>query len=124
MENVKTYGKYLGISYLIAIGLLCLVSVIFAYTNINDNLLNIFVFGIVIVTVAIGAMCTSRKTKKKGIITGGVFSLIYFAVIYIIAVVFYAGFFFTPAVAIYLVICLISGMVGGVVGVNVWCKKY
>lgn len=73
MENLKVYSKFMVISYIIALILLCLVSVLLTYTNIDDSMLLTFVFVIVIITNLIGSTLTSRKIKKRGLLTGLVF---------------------------------------------------
>lgn len=118
MGNVKSYVKFLVISYIIAIILLCLASVIFAYTSINDSLLVYFVFGIIIVSNLIGSMLVSRKIKKRGLFTGMLFGIIYFVIIYLISAIFYTGIFFNEAVLMYLITTAVSGIIGGVIGVN------
>lgn len=119
MENIKQYTKFLILSYIIAILLLCLSSVIFAYTNINDSLINIFVFVIIVVTNLIGSTLTSRKLKRRGLLVGLVFGVIYFAIIYLLTAILYTGFFVNKAVGLYLLMSSISGIVGGVIGVNI-----
>ena len=119
MEYIKHYTKFMLLSYIIAIVLLSLVSVVFAYTNINDSLINIFVFVIIVITNLIGSTLTSRKIKKRGLIIGLIFGIIYFLIIYMLSVIFYTGFFVNKAVGLYLLISSISGMVGGIVGVNI-----
>lgn len=118
MGYVSKYLKYLVISYLIALVLLCLTGVIFAYTNINDSLINTFVFVIVVITNLIGSTLISRSIKKRGLIVGLIFGFIYFLVIYLLSVLLYTGFFLNSAVGMYLGLALISGVIGGVIGVN------
>ena len=119
MENVKQYTKFLILSYVIAIVLLSLSAVIFAYTNINDSLINIFVFVIVVITNLIGSTLTSRKIKKRGLLVGLLFGIIYFFIIYLLSAIFYTGFFVNKAVGLYLLMTSVSGIVGGVIGVNI-----
>lgn len=118
MENIKEYTKSLIIAYVIALVLLCLTAVIFAYTNINDSLLNTFVFVIVVITNLLGGIFVSMKTKRKGLLRGLIFGIIYFIVIYLISVILYSGFFINKAVGIYLLLSIASGIIGGIVGVN------
>ena len=119
MENIKQYSKFLILSYVMAIILLCLVSVVFAYTNINDSLINIFVFVIVVITNLFGSTLTSRKIKKRGLLVGLLFGIIYFLIIYLLSAILYTGFFVNKAVGLYLLITSVSGIVGGVIGVNI-----
>lgn len=119
MDNIKSYTKFLTIAYIIATILLCLASVIFAYTSINDNLLVYFVFGIIIISDLIGSMFVSRKIKRRGFITGLLFGIIYFLIIYLISMIFYTGFFFNEAALMYLITTGVAGIIGGVIGVNI-----
>ena len=119
MENLKEFVKKLGISYLISIILFLIVAIIFAYTSISDNLLNIFVYGVNIVSVIIGSMLLLKKIKKKGLVYGLIFGLIYFLLLYIISVIFYTGFFMNSGVLIYMLTTCIGGIIGGIIGVNI-----
>ena len=119
MEYIKQYTKFLILSYTIAIVLLCLSSFIFAYTKINDSLINIFVFVIIVVTNLIGSTLLSRKIKKRGLLMGLLFGIIYFSIIYFLTAILYTGFFVNKAVGLYLLMSSVSGVVGGVIGVNI-----
>ena len=118
METLKNYSKFMAISYVLAIILLCIASIVLTYTNVSDNMLLTFVFAIVVITTLIGSTLLARKTKKRGLLMGLIFGLAYFIIIYRISVIFYNGFVFNNTVAMYLLMCLVSGIVGGIVGVN------
>jgi len=119
MEYIKQYTKFLLIAYVIAVILLSLSSVIFAYTNINDSLINIFVFANVVITNLIGSTLLGIRLKRKGFVIGLIFGLIYFLILYLISVIFYTGFFANQMVGLYLGLCAISSIVGGIIGVNI-----
>lgn len=119
MENLKVYSKFMFISYVIALILLCLVSVLLTYTNIDDSMLLTFVFVIVIISNLIGSTLTSRKIKKRGFFTGLIFGVIYFLIIYLMSIIFYTGFFINETVLMYLLMASVSGVIGGIVGVNI-----
>lgn len=119
MENIKEYSKKIGLSYATAIILFLLVALIFTYTNINDRLLTVFVYGVNIISVLIGSMFLLKKLKKRGIVYGLIFGIIYFLLLYLISVIFYTGFFVNIGVLIYLVTTSIAGIIGGIIGVNI-----
>lgn len=119
MVKIKKYSKSLAIAYFVAGILLCIASVVLAYTNVNDNMLLSFVFAIVIVTNLIGGMILSKGIKKQGILNGIIFGIIYFLILYVISALFYNGIVFNKTIAMYLTMCVISGAIGGVVGVNI-----
>lgn len=119
MEKLKRYGISLVISFIIASIFLLISSVIFAYTNINDRHLNSFVLGSVMISVLIGSMMLLKKLKEKGFLYGFIFGIIYFLIIYFTNVIAFSGFFISSALGIYLGICALSGIVGGIIGVNI-----
>lgn len=118
MEKIKYYSLNLGISFLIAIIFLFITATIFTYTNINDRYLNMFVFAILALSVFLGSILALRKIKKRGLLYGAIFGIIYLMVLYLFTVIAYKGFFITNTLGIHLLICLLSGTLGGIIGVN------
>lgn len=119
MVNIKNYAISLLISFVITLILISLVSAIFAYTNINDKHLQTFVFGIILLSVFMGSTLLARKIKQKGLIFGGIFGIIYCLVIYMASSIAYTGLFFSNTLLLYLVISFLSGVIGGIIGVNI-----
>ncbi len=119
MEKIKRYSISLLISFIVSIVLLIITSVIFAYTNINDKHLQTFVLGVVMLSVLIGSTLLLKKIKEKGLLYGAIYGLIFCLIIYIINVVAFSGFFVSNTLGIYFAICILSGIIGGVIGVNI-----
>ena len=119
MKNIKYYTINLGVSFLISIIFLFITATIFAYTSINDRYLNMFIFGIVAISVLIGSILLLKKIKEKGFMYGIIFGLMYIFLIYFFTVIAYKGFFFTNTLGIYALICSLAGMLGGILGVNI-----
>ncbi|MNI70112.1 hypothetical protein D3C73_1259030 [compost metagenome] len=118
MNKLKYYSLNIALAFMAALILLFISATIFAYTNINDSNLNIFVFVSVIISVLVGAMLLTRKLKEKGLLYGAVFGIIYFLIIYICTALTYRGLFINNAVLMYLGISTASGAIGGIIGVN------
>lgn len=119
MLKLKQYSISLVVSYIISIVFLCLSAALFTYTNIDDRHLDSFVFGIVMVSVLVGSLLLLRKIREKGLIYGALFGFLFVFFIYFISVLAYQGFFFTNTLMLYSAISILSGVVGGVIGVNV-----
>ena len=119
MVKIKNYAICILISFFITLIGISLVSVIFAYTNINDRHLQTFVFGIILLSVLIGATILSRRIKQKGLIFGGIFGIIYCLLIYLASSIAYTGLFVSSTLVMYILICFLSGIVGGIIGVNI-----
>lgn len=119
MEKIKRYSISLIISFVVACIFLLISSAIFTYTNINDRHLDSFVLGSVMISVLIGSMLLVKKLKRKGLLYGAVFGIIYFLIVYITNMLAFSGFFVSSTLGIYFAICLLSGIVGGIIGVNI-----
>lgn len=119
MEKVKHFIINLLISFILTVIFLVISSAIFAYTNIDDRHLQTFVFGIILLSNLIGSTLLSRKMKEKGLIYGGSFGIVYCLILYLITSLAFNGFAFSNTLVIYLVISAVSGIVGGVIGVNI-----
>lgn len=119
MEKIKKLGINIVISFGITAFFLCLTGVIFAYTNINDRHLQTFVFGIILLSNLLGSTLFLRKVKEKGLIYGALFGIIYCLTLYLVTSLIFNNFAITNTLGIYFVICILSGIIGGVIGVNI-----
>lgn len=119
MEKIKRYLISLLIAFCISITLIIITAVIFAYTNIDDRYLQSFVTGIVTISCLVSSIVLAKKIKQKGIIYGAIFGLVYCLIIYILNTCIYGNFFISNTLLVYLGVCTLSGIVGGIIGVNV-----
>ncbi|MCX8074818.1 MAG: TIGR04086 family membrane protein [Clostridia bacterium] len=115
MIKLKYYSINMVIAFIISIVLLFISSTIFAYTNINDIHMDIFVFASVVISVLVGATLTARKMKSRGLIYGIVFGILYCLIIYLFTVMMYRGFFISNTLLMYFGISALSGVVGGII---------
>ncbi|MEG2235957.1 MAG: TIGR04086 family membrane protein [Clostridia bacterium] len=118
MNKLKYFGLNLGICYLLILFLLLVSSLIFAYTNINDNYLNIFVYSIIGISVFITSILLNRKIKTKGALYGLIFGLSAIIIIYLIGLIFIDGFSLSYVTLTYISVSTIAGIIGGIIGVN------
>ncbi|MDD3303624.1 MAG: TIGR04086 family membrane protein [Clostridia bacterium] len=119
MTKLKNYSISLVISFIISLIFISLTAVIFAYTNINDRHLQSFIFGTLLISVLVGSTLLSRKIKEKGLLYGALFGVIYCLLMYFIAVIESGSFFVSNTLGLYLGICAVAGVIGGIIGVNI-----
>lgn len=122
MEMIKEYSKTLFISICMGLVLVCLSACIMTYTNINDTMMPILVYTSVGVGVFAGSTMLGKRVKEKGYLYGALFGFIFFSIIYIFTVVSFKGFFANATAGIYLLTSLVSGAIGGILGVNMSSK--
>ena len=70
MNTLKEYTKFMVISILIGTIITCLIGILLAYTNINDNMLGTLIFVGTAISIFIGSTMLNRKFKKRGTING------------------------------------------------------
>lgn len=119
MEVIKKYTLGLIFSFVITLIGISLTAIIFAYTNIKDIHMQSFVFGTILFSVLIGSTYISKSIRKKGLILGGIFGVLYCLILYILSVVAYNGIYISNTLLIYLLISFVSGVIGGIIGVNI-----
>lgn len=119
----KTYIKSLCISYLISIILLLFVSFLLYKIKFEENITQIFVYGIYIISCLLGGFFIGKSIGQRRFLWGLMFGLVYFIVLLFIS-------FCIPMettsiqtethqetghILTVLAICLASGCVGGMI---------
>lgn len=118
MDIVKKIVINIIISFGIIMILIGLSSAIFAYTSIEDRYMQTFVFGSLLLSNLISSTMLTRKIKEKGLVYGALFGLIFCLMLYIITSLIFNNFAITNTLGIYLAVCVLSGTMGGIIGVN------
>ncbi len=117
MSKLKYFSIHMVICYVMILLLLLVTSAIFAYTNINDKFLDIFVYSLIGISIFLNSIFLNRKIKFKGALYGSLFGILVILTIYLIGALF-LGFSLSYGIGIYIVVGMISGLLGGIVGVN------
>ena len=117
LNKLKYFGINLVICGIMILLLLLVTSAIFAYTNINDKYLDIFVYSLVGISIFLNSIFLNKKIKSKGAVYGSIFGLLVIITIYLIGAIFFS-FSLSSAALVYLAIGVISGLIGGIIGVN------
>ena len=123
MKLLKSYLLSIGLYGLLFVILLLIVSLVFAYTNISDNYLNLFSYIIIIIPSIVSSFVLSKKIKNKGLLLGIGNNVICMIILLFMYLSLYCmlnnSFALTNTFYIYLAISLFCGVLGGVAGVNV-----
>lgn len=111
--------KGIIISFALTLILLFIFSIILTYTNIQENTIAPVIIVITAISILVGSSISTIKIKKNGIINGGIIGLSYIAIIYIISSFVHTGFALNMSSIIMIIFSMLSGMIGGIVGVNI-----
>lgn len=117
-NNIMKVIKGSVISFIISVILLFIFASLLVYTEIQETTIKPVVIIISIVSILIGSSLSSIKIKKNGIINGALVGLIYILTLYILSSIAFIGFNLNLYSIIMIIGAIISGMVGGIIGVN------
>ena len=119
MENLKNYIISI-FSFIISIVIfLIIISVIFAYTNINDQYIDSAIFLAMAISAFLSSFLLCKKMKKKGIVHGICVNAICVLIIFAVSCILNGKVNITNTLGVYIGICGLTGIVGGILGVNV-----
>ena len=114
----KDISKASGMSLGITLIFMVIQTLMMMYTNISEGILPITNSIIMILSVAVGSVYISLKVKQKGWINGALIGTIYMLLMILLNVGLIDEFIFNSYVLIKGVIVLVTGVIGGMIGVN------
>lgn len=117
-NNIIKVIKGSIISFFISIILLFIFASLLVYTSLQETTIKPVVIIISIVSILIGSSLSSIKIKKNGIINGALVGFIYILTLYILSSISFIGFNLNMYSIIIMIGAILSGMVGGIIGVN------
>lgn len=117
-NNIIKVIKGSIISFFISIILLFIFASLLVYTSLQETTIKPVVIIISIVSILIGSSLSSIKIKKNGIINGALVGFIYILTLYILSGISFIGFNLNMYSIIIMIGAILSGMVGGIIGVN------
>ena len=110
-------GSVIGIG--ISLILLFIFAIILTYTSVSENTINPVIIIISGVSILIGSSISTLKIRKNGLLNGAIVGLIYTLTIYLLSSITGSGFSINLYSLIMMIICVITGMLGGIIGVNI-----
>ena len=117
-KNIIRIIKGSVFSILITLILLFIYAILLTSTNIPESTMSVVVIIITGISILIGSSISSFKIKKRGIVNGGLVGLIYIITIYLISSIAFIGFSMNITSIVMLIVAIVTGMIGGIIGVN------
>lgn len=122
-KKVVCIIKGCAFSMILSILLLTIYALLLVNTNIPESTIMPVVLTITGVSILIGGTISSRKLKKNGLIYGGIVGLIYVVTLYLASSISMVGFTLSLNSFFMLVVGVITGTIGGIIGVNLSPKR-
>lgn len=117
-KNIMRVVRGSIIAIFISLILLFIFAMLLTYTNIAENTINPVIIVISGISILIGSGISTLKIRKNGLLNGGLVGLIYIATIYLLSALTGSGFGVNINTIIMMAVSVISGMIGGIIGVN------
>lgn len=118
MEKIIRITKGSMISIILTLILLLIFALLLTYSPIQENTIKPVLIVITGISILIGSSINTLKISKNGMLNGGLVGLIYFLIIYLISSFTNVGFIMNSYSIIMMVVCIIMGIIGGIIGVN------
>lgn len=115
--------KGCAFSIVFSIVLLTIYALLLANTDISENTIMPVVLIITGISILIGGTISSRKIKKNGLIYGGIVGLLYVITLYLASSITIVGFSLSMNSFLMLIVGTITGIIGGIIGVNLSAKR-
>lgn len=107
------------IAIILTIILLTIYAAILSSTNMSEDSMKIVIMVIVGMSILIGSSFANIKIKRRGIINGAIIGFVYIMIIYLLSSIITGMFYLNINSVIMICISIITGMIGGIIGVNV-----
>lgn len=116
--RIKYIFKGLMIAFLLTLILILIFSLFLSFTSIRESKLPLFNNLVMIVSIVVGSIYVAIKVKENGWLNGALIGLGYYIVLTLLGILFIKPFIFDFVVLSRLVIALITGIIGGMIGIN------
>lgn len=110
--------KGMVISIILSLILLTIYAALLSYTSISESTMVPVIITITGISILIGSSISSMHIKKQGMLNGALVGLIYMLTIYILSSIFLSSFEININSIIMIAVGIVTGMIGGVIGVN------
>ena len=117
-KNVIRIIKGSIFSIIISLILLLIFAILLCYTNLSENSIKPTILVITGVGILIGSMISAKKIRKNGLITGGMVGAVYIIILYMVSSLTITNFSITINSLTMLIVAIITGMIGGIIGIN------
>ena len=116
--EIKKIFKALVVALGLSLVLTGIFSVFVYFINMSERTVSVVIFVLSAVSVLFGAYILARKISEKGLLNGFVLSVFYLSVIFLISLAANGNVSFESGNVLRIIGCVLSGMLGGVLGIN------
>lgn len=116
--RIGTLLKGVILAYIITLPFFILFSLILSYTNFPEKYISIAVMSTTIISIIIASSVASKNIKSNGFAVGAFIGLLYILILFVFNGLVYKSFSVSKQLINMALICVVTGSVGGIIGVN------
>jgi putative membrane protein (TIGR04086 family) len=119
-EHVTLFSVIKGIvvSYFITLPAFLIFSYVLTYTDYPENYIPTSVIIVTIMSILVAGSTATRNVKNRGWLNGAAVGLVYMLVLYLFSSLTYKNFSVDKHVIIMMFIGMLTGSIGGIIGIN------
>ena len=106
------------IAIILSVILLTIYALLLSYTTISENTMVPVIITITGISILVGSSISSMHIKRQGMVNGALVGLIYMLTLYILSSILLSSFELNLKSIIMILVGIVTGMIGGVIGVN------
>jgi len=125
IEKLRLFTLIKGIiiAYLITIPFFMLFALILSYTDFPEKYISTLVLVTTVISILLSSMSVSKNISVKGWLVGGMVGFLYILILYILNGIVYKNFSVSRGLITTTFICIATGLLGGITGINVKGSK-
>ncbi len=112
-------AKSLTLSFIITLVLIIVVSLLLTYTSLKESRIPLLNTIVMIISITIGSIYMAINMEENGWLYGGIVGALYFIVLVLLNYLFIKPFVFDIYSLSKFFIALVTGIIGGVIGINI-----
>lgn len=116
--NIVSMIKGIGIAYFITIPLFMVFAFFLTYMDFPEKFLSSAVIITTLISLIVAGWSSTCKVRSRGWLNGGIIGLAYMVILFVASSLAYRDCTINSHVIIMLVIGVITGSVGGILGIN------
>ena len=115
---IKTLVKTILTAFLITTVLMALLALCICFTPLSEDVVTPSVYILNYLSVFLAGLFSAAKTNQKGFLAGSLAGCGYMLLLYLLGYILFGSIEFSKNVLLTVLYCTITGMVGGIVGIN------
>lgn len=116
--KIKYFLKGLLIAFILTIIMIVIFSFLLRFTSIRENKIPLFNNIVMIISIVVASAYVATKAKEKGWLNGALIGLGYYIILLVLNLIFIKPFAFDLVSFSKIVMAVITGIIGGMIGIN------